>query len=141
MPHRTALTPSTGPGRAALALLVAAAALLLAALLAPAAPAAAAAEGDSDRLARAAERAPVILYMTDWCGWCRKTRALLNEIEAHYEEVDIEKSDEGRREYEEKSGGRGGVPLLDIGGTIVRGYDEPRIRRLVAELKKGSDRA
>jgi glutaredoxin len=141
MPHRPVPAPrSNGPGRAAAAVLVAAAALLLAALLAPAAPAAAA-EGDGDRQASAAERAPVILYMTDWCGWCRKTRALLHEIEADFEEVDIEKSDEGRREYEEKSGGRGGVPLLDIGGTIVRGYDEPRIRRLVAELKQGSDRA
>jgi glutaredoxin len=140
MPHQNAPDRPTGPGRAAAALLVAAAALLLAALLAPAAPAAAAADGRESE-ARAAERAPVILYMTDWCGWCRKTRALLHEIEADFEEVDIEKSDEGRREYEEKSGGRGGVPLLDIGGTIVRGYDEPRIRRLVADLKKGSDRA
>jgi len=139
MPHATVPTRPTGPGRAAAALLIAAAALLLlAALLAPAAPAAAADGGESE--ARAAERAPVILYMTDWCGWCRKTRALLNEMEADFEEVDIEKSDEGRREYEEKSGGRGGVPLLDIGGTIVRGFDEARIRRLVAELKD-SERA
>jgi glutaredoxin len=117
----------------------AAAVVALAFLLAPAPPAAAA-EDQADR-ASAAERAPVILYMTDWCGWCRKTRALLKEIEADFEEVDIEKSDEGRREYEDKSGGRGGVPLLDIGGNIVRGYDEPRIRRLVAELKQKSDRA
>ncbi len=136
MPHSTVPDRPTVPGRAAAALLIAAAALLL---LAPAAPVAAADGGEGE--ARAAERAPVILYMTDWCGWCRKTRALLNEIDAHFEEVDIEKSDEGRREYEQKSGGRGGVPLLDIGGTIVRGYDEARIRRLVAELKNGSERA
>jgi len=141
MPHATVPARPTGPGRAAAALLIAAAALLLlAALLAPAAPAAAEADGGESE-ARAAERAPVILYMTDWCGWCRKTRALLREIEADFEEVDIEKSDEGRREYEQKSGGRGGVPLLDIGGTIVRGFDEARIRRLVAALKQGSERA
>jgi glutaredoxin len=139
MPHRTASAPSTGPGRTAVVLLFAAAFVALALLLAPAPPAAAA-EDQGDR-ASAAERAPVILYMTDWCGWCRKTRALLNEIEADFEEVDIEKSDEGRREFEEKSGGRGGIPLLDIGGTIVRGFDEARIRRLVAELKKDSEPA
>lgn len=125
------------PGRTAAALLLAAAAVALAVLLAPAAPAAA----DQGERAAAAERAPVILYMTDWCGWCRKTRALLQEIEADFEEVDIEKSEEGRREYEQKSGGRGGIPLLDIDGTIVRGYDEPRIRKLVAELKQKSEQA
>ena len=139
MSNRTLPYPLTVVGRTAAALLLAAAVLALAVLLAPAPPAAAA-EDQGDR-ASAAERAPVILYMTDWCGWCRKTRALLKEIEADFEEVDIEKSDAGRREYEEKAGGRGGVPLLDIGGTIVRGYDEPRIRRLVAELKQKSDRA
>ena len=138
MPHPTAPDRSAGPGRAFAALLLAAAALALAVLLAPAAPPAAA---DQAERASAAERAPVILYMTDWCGWCRKTRALLKEIDADFEEVDIEKSDAGRREYEEKSGGRGGIPLLDVGGTIVRGYDEPRIRKLVAELKDTSDRA
>lgn len=129
----------TAPGRTAAALLLAAAVAVLAVLLAPAPPAAAA-ENEGDRVA-SAERSPVILYMTDWCGWCRKTRALLKEIEADFEEVDIEKSEAGRKEYEEKSGGRGGIPLLDIDGTIVRGYDEPRIRRLVAELKQKADRA
>jgi len=139
MAHPTAPDRLIPPGRTAAALLFAAAIVTLAVLLAPAPPAAAA-EGQGDRVA-AAERAPVILYMTDWCGWCRKTRALLNEIEADFEEVDIEKSDAGRKEYEEKSGGRGGIPLLDIDGTIVRGYDEPRIRKLVAELKQKSERA
>lgn len=120
------------------ALLFAAALVLLAVLFAPAAPPAAA----SEERASAAERAPVILYMTDWCGWCRKTRALLQEIDADFEEVDIEKSEAGRKEYEQKSGGRGGVPLLDVGGTIVRGYDEPRIRKLVAEMKeRGAEEA
>ena len=91
---------------------------------------------------------PVLLFFTErTSGHCRRMQSLVAWLKVtrkrtvQVEEVDIEKSDEGRREYEEKSGGRGGVPLLDIGGTIVRGYDEPRIRRLVAELKQGSDRA
>lgn len=139
MPHSTTdRTP--GPGRTQTALLLAAAALLLTVLLVPAAPTVRADGAGSE--ASAAERAEVILYMTDWCGWCRKTRALLQEIGADFEEVDIEKSAEGREEYEKKSGGGSGIPLLDIDGTIVRGYDEARIRKLVAELdESGGDEA
>lgn len=136
-PLRRSAAPSVAPRLALAALLLTVTALTAYALLAPA-PTAVAETGDESA---AAERAPVILYMTDWCGWCRKTRVLLNEIDAHFEEVDIEKSEAGRREYEQKSGGRGGVPLLDIGGTIVRGYDEARIRRLVAELETEGDEA
>lgn len=139
MPHSTSDRPTT-PARAQTALLLAAAALLLTVLLVPSTPAVRA--DDAGSQASAAERSDVILYMTDWCGWCRKTRALLNEIGADFEEVDIEKSEAGRKEFEAKSGGQGGIPLIDIDGTIIRGYDEARIRRLVAELEKsGGDEA
>jgi glutaredoxin len=127
--------PATGPARTRTALLLAAASLLLTVLFAPTTPpvrAAAAVER--------AERADVILYMAEWCGWCRRARALLEEIGADYEEVDVERSAEGRREFEKKSRGRGSIPLLDVDGTIVRGYDEARIRKLVAELEeRGGD--
>lgn len=112
--------------------------LVLATVLAFVAPAAPALAGDtagsSEEATAAAERAPVILYMTSWCGWCRKTRELLTELDAPFEEVDIEADEAGRAEYDEKSGGQSGVPLIDIDGTLVRGYKEDRIRKLVAEL-------
>lgn len=128
-PHR-----STGPGRTQIALLLAAAALLLTVLFAPTSPQVRADGAGTAARAERAERADIILYMADWCGWCRKTRSLLEEIGADFEEVDVERSVEGRREFEKKARGRGGIPLLDIDGTIVRGYNEARIRRLVAEL-------
>lgn len=112
-------------------------ALLLAAALAFLAPAVAATDDDTPAEETAAaeeERAPVILYMTSWCGWCRKTRQLLTELDAPFEEVDIEKDAAGRAEYEEKAGGQSGVPLIDIDGTLVRGFKEDRIRELVSEL-------
>lgn len=133
MPH-SIRHRSAGPGRTSTALLLAATALLLTALLVPTAPPVQA--DDSGAQASAAERSDVILYMTEWCGWCRKTRALLKEIGADFEEVDIEKSAEGRKEFEAKSGGQGGIPLIDIDGEIIRGYDEARIRKLVAELEQ-----
>ena len=82
-----------------------------------------------------AEEARVTLYATSWCGWCRKTRSLLTELQVEFREVDVEKDAKGREEFRSKTGGRSGVPVLDIAGTIVRGYDERRIRRLVRDLQ------
>lgn len=76
----------------------------------------------------------VTLYATSWCGYCRKTRELLAELGVAYVEKDVEKSAEGRKEYQAKGKGYGGVPLLDIGGTIVRGYEPEEIRTLVTAL-------
>lgn len=68
----------------------------------------------------------VILYATQWCGYCAKTRVLLDEEGIAYREVDIEKSPAGQAEFQ-ALGGRG-VPLLDVRGTLIHGYD-PRAMR------------
>ncbi len=68
----------------------------------------------------------VVMYSTSWCGYCRRARKLLNELEVDFVEKDIEKSSEARSEYTRK-GGRG-VPLFDFDGTIVRGYKADVIR-------------
>jgi len=72
----------------------------------------------------------VILYSTSWCGYCRQTRELLAQQGVPYTEFDIETSDEGRSRYE-SLGGKG-VPVLDIRGTVIHGYDK---REILAALK------
>ncbi len=62
----------------------------------------------------------VILYATAWCGYCQKTRELFAEKHVRYLEHDIDKSAEGRAQHK-KLGGKG-VPVLDIGGTIIHGF-------------------
>ncbi len=89
----------------------------------------------ADSAEESTQEAKVTLYATNWCGWCRKTRTLLNELEVEFREVDVEKDAKGRQEFESKTGGRSGVPVLDIAGTIVRGFNEKRIRQLVSNLQ------
>jgi glutaredoxin len=84
----------------------------------------------------AAEAPKVILYSTAWCGYCRKTRELLTRLQVPFGEKDVEKSDEGRAEYLAKGKGYRGVPLTDIGGTIVHGYEPVQVTQLVNELQK-----
>ena len=84
-----------------------------------------------DRITDAFDSAPpirlsgdeqVVLYATQWCGYCAKARTFLESKGIPYLEYDIEKSHQGRKEYD-ALGGRG-VPLMVINGTLVRGYNE-----------------
>lgn len=124
--------PTPHRGIARLAILVALAAIVALTSLPPLVPAASA---DDDEAGGGEARAEIILYATDWCPWCRKTRTLLAELGVEYADKDIEKSPEAAREHREKAGPGVGVPVLDIGGTIVRGYDPEQIRELVAEMQ------
>lgn len=78
-----------------------------------------------------AEQADVVLYATSWCGYCEKARKVLDDEGVAYVEYDIEKSDEGRRQHAALKGR--GVPVLDIGGTVIHGYNERAIRDLVKQ--------
>lgn len=73
-----------------------------------------------------------VLYSTAWCGYCKKTRALLEKHGIEYTEFDIERSSEGKQQYEKLNGV--GVPLLLIGDKVVRGYDPKTILKWAKAL-------
>ncbi len=70
----------------------------------------------------------VVLYATSWCGYCDKIRALLKKNNIPYHEYDINRSDVGNRQFERLGGG--GVPVMLIDGTVVRGYSPGKILEL-----------
>ena len=76
-----------------------------------------------------AEDNVVVLYATDWCGYCKMARKFLNDKNIQYKAFDIEKSDEGRQRYEELGGQ--GIPLLHINGNIVKGFNKSKILKLL----------
>lgn len=83
------------------------------------------------------ESVPLLLYALSTCGWCKKTKALLNELGVAYEYIDLDGLD-----GEEKERARGEVrqwnpncslPTLVVDNhTCVVGFQEQRIRELVA---------
>lgn len=90
----------------------------------------------SSEPAAGGEEPRITLYMTSWCGYCRKARKLLKELDADFVAKDIEKDSEAAREFSAKNGGRGGVPLIDFDGKVVRGYSDRTIRQRVRELRE-----
>jgi len=71
----------------------------------------------------------VVLYATDWCGYCRKAREFFKAHNIRYVEYDIEKSAEGRSQYEQLHGS--GVPLIVIRGEVIRGYNPNTMKELL----------
>ncbi len=76
----------------------------------------------------AAHDGKVILYATSWCGYCTKTREILEKNKIEYFEYDVEKSEEGRKQF--KALGGKGVPVLLIKGEVLKGFDPQRIIEL-----------
>ena len=70
----------------------------------------------------------VVMYSTSWCGYCRKARNYMRSENIPFEEYDIEKSAEARREYN-KINGRG-VPVLLIGDKRMNGFSINRFKAL-----------
>jgi glutaredoxin len=62
----------------------------------------------------------VVLYYADWCGYCTKARRWLDERGVDYELRDIDEPRYGD-ELTEVSGGKS-IPVLSVGGEIVRGF-------------------
>ena len=72
--------------------------------------------------------AKVIIYSTPWCAFCKTEKQYLEHLGVDYIVRDIEEDDGALEEYSQKTGGRtAGVPVTDIDGEIVFGFDRKKI--------------
>lgn len=65
----------------------------------------------------------VVLYTTDWCGFCIRARHLLEQRGIPYREVPLD-DDPSFRQTIYDLGGQWTVPLVVIDGDPVGGYQE-----------------
>jgi len=80
--------------------------------------------------------ANVIVYSTTVCPWCHKAKDFLKENQIAFEDKNVGEDEEARKEMMEKSG-QMGVPVLDIDGTIIVGFDVEKIKEAL-KLGEGS---
>lgn len=77
----------------------------------------------------------VIVYKTDWCGVCKKLLAYLDRKGVKYEAKDIEKSPEAAAELQAKAKQKGvqtgSVPIIDVRGELLVGFDRARLEKLL----------
>jgi glutaredoxin-like YruB-family protein len=72
----------------------------------------------------------VIVYTTPTCPWCQALKRYLEERDIPFDEVDVSSNIEAALEMVEKSGQQG-VPVVEIDGEIVVGFDRERIDALL----------
>jgi len=72
----------------------------------------------------------VVVYTTSWCGWCRKTLTYLRQQGVPFENRDIEADHMWRDELREKTGSTS-IPVVEIDGEIIRGYNPGRMAQLL----------
>lgn len=95
------------------------------------------AEPDSDRWARAEPSGGggIVLYSTAWCPYCTKARNWFKARGVPFVEKDVEKSPDAAKELAAKAARSGtdvrGVPVIDVKGTLVAGFDVPRLEELL----------
>jgi glutaredoxin len=87
--------------------------------------------------AGSSEGSPIILYSAPWCGFCKKAARYLEKKGVAFVELNIEQDRHAAFELSKKlraanlSGS--GIPVLDISGTIVVGFNKERIDELLNE--------
>ena len=76
------------------------------------------------------KRKRVILFTTPTCGYCTTAKQYFRKNGVRFREVDVSKDPAAARDMQRRSG-QMGVPVIDINGRIVVGFDRPQIERLL----------
>lgn len=69
---------------------------------------------------------PITIYSATWCGFCHAAKQYLDRLNIKYTDKDVESDPAFMKESVDKSG-QMGIPVLDIDGTIIIGFDRPKI--------------
>lgn len=74
------------------------------------------------------------IYTTPTCSWCKKLKEWLKKKKLPYEDCDISESQNKtfRDELLDKSG-QLAVPMIDIDGKIIVGFDEKLLGKLTGK--------
>lgn len=73
----------------------------------------------------------VKVFSTPSCPWCTRAKDYLSSKGVEYTDVDVSVDRNAATEMIQKSGQRG-VPVLDINGNIIVGFNQPEIDRLLS---------
>lgn len=73
----------------------------------------------------------VTIYSASWCAFCHAAKEYLDKKGVKYTEKDVD-SDRAIAEESMRLSGQTGIPVLDIGGQVIVGFDRPRIDAALA---------
>jgi len=74
---------------------------------------------------------PVIVYGAEWCAFCHVAMKYFDDKGVKYEYRNVDENRDWLMECVTKSG-QTGIPVLDMNGTIIVGFDRPKIDAALA---------
>ena len=72
----------------------------------------------------------ITIYTTPTCAYCKMTKVYFKEHNVQYEERDVLQDAAARDEMIAKSN-QMGVPVIDVDGQIVTGFDKAKLQELI----------
>jgi glutaredoxin len=73
----------------------------------------------------------IIIYSADWCGACRAAKRYMDSEGIEYTERNV---DEPRWQEEMfAKAGPGGIPVIDVEGNLMRGFNKARLQALLEQ--------
>lgn len=72
----------------------------------------------------------IVTYSTPQCPWCHKVKEYLGSKNIAFTDYNVAEDQTKAEEMIHKSG-QMGVPVIDIDGTIIVGFDEGKLRKLL----------
>jgi glutaredoxin 3 len=70
------------------------------------------------------------IFTTPTCHYCKMTKEFLDEKGIQYENIDVTTNETARNEMI-KSSGQMGVPVVDIDGELIIGFNKEKLAKLL----------
>ena len=72
------------------------------------------------------------IYTTSSCPYCHIAKDFFREKNLEFTEVNVAEDQEAFKEMVTKSG-QTGVPVIDIDGKIVKGFNRPELEKIIGK--------
>jgi glutaredoxin-like YruB-family protein len=77
----------------------------------------------------------ITVYTAPWCAFCHAAKEYFDKLGVQYTDKDVEKDMMAAQESVQKSG-QMGIPVIDIDGDIIIGFDRNRIDAALSKHKQ-----
>lgn len=77
----------------------------------------------------------VLVFTTQTCPWCVRAKQYLRERKVQFREIDVSRNAKAASDLVRKTG-QTGVPVVEIDGTPIVGFDPRRIDKLLGLEKE-----
>lgn len=72
----------------------------------------------------------VVVFTTPTCSWCARAKSYLRKQGVRFKEVDVSRDPQAARDLVRRTG-QMGVPVIEIDGRPIVGFDQRRVDQLL----------